>query len=97
MIRSVQKQHQAGREQEKADQVEPFGSLLFVVIIGEKQGRKYDRQGTDRQVNEEELMPSRVLENGSRNDRAEDWPQQNGYRRVTNNAHKMLACDARQR
>jgi hypothetical protein len=62
MIRSVQKQHQAGREQEKADQVEPFGSLLFVVIIGEKQGRKYDRQDTDRQIDEEKPMPGRVLE-----------------------------------
>jgi len=47
------------------------------------------------QIDEEKPMAGRMLENGSRNDQAEDWPQQNGYRRVTNNAHKLLARDAR--
>jgi hypothetical protein len=80
----------------EADHVEASRNSFCVVIIRQKQESEYNRQDTGRQVNEEKPMPGRVLENGSRNDRAEDWPQQNGYRRVTNNAHKMLARDAHQ-
>src|ERR1700678_2739426 len=77
MIRTIQEEHEARREQRKSHQIQVPLLRLFTVVRQEENSQ-YDGQCADRQGDEKEPTPGGVLQDGAGNHGTEYSRQQNG-------------------
>src|SRR6202044_1710107 len=94
MLRSMQEEHKAGREQGKPNQIQVATLRLFAIVRQKKNGQYYC-QYADRQVDEKEPAPRGELQDSAGNHGAEERPQHDRHGGIADDARHMFSGSAR--